>query len=273
TKKDGGVPDNLSAGAATAFERASSIGDHGPQWVELLRRTSNTTDLDLVGAMDAGRETSARWAAGQLVGVEKRKGRAVVEFPAAQDLVGGARGLFARRGEPQLDQGAVRQVRQAEESQVDATWRAYLGNPKGIAVKFRAASGTLRARLDATLRALDDWGKGATNETLIDEAASIVERFAAGVNVEQLTENVVRALGVDLSLADPTTNSIARAVVLRHQDEVLELWEKADLAEPSRLAERLVEAIREDVERVFGQPGVYAGITEILREWAEQEEG
>ena len=93
------------------------------------------------------------------------------------------------------------------------------------------------------------------------------------MNVEQLTENVVRALGVDLSLSDPTTNTIARALVLRHQDEVLDLWEKSDLAEPTRLAERLIEAIREDVERVFGHPGVYSGITEILREWAEQEEG
>ena len=93
------------------------------------------------------------------------------------------------------------------------------------------------------------------------------------MNVEQLTENVVRALGVDLSLSDPTTNTIARALVLRHQDDVLEQWEKSDLAEPSRLAERLIEAIREDVERVFGQPGVYAGISEILREWAEQEDG
>ncbi len=273
SKKDGGVPDNLSAGAATAFERAASVGDHGAQWVTLVRRTSNTTDLDLVGAMDAGRETSARWAAGQLVGTEKRKGRSVVEFPSAQEMVVHERRLFGRKGEPQIDPGAVRLVRQAEESQVDATWRAYLANPKGIAVKFKAASGTLRARLDATLRGLDEWGKSATNDTLIDEAASIVERFAAGVNVEQLTENVVRALGVDLSLSDPTLNSIARALVLRHQDDVLEQWEKSDLAEPTRLAERLIEAIREDVERVFGQPGVYAGISEILREWSEQEEG
>jgi len=74
-------------------------------------------------------------------------------------------------------------------------------------------------------------------------------------------------------MSDPTTNTIARALVLRHQDEVLDLWEKSDLAEPTRLAERLIEAIREDVERVFGHPGVYSGITEILREWAEQEEG
>ena len=98
SKKDGGVPDNLSAGAATAFERAASVGDHGAQWVTLVRRTSNTTDLDLVGAMDAGRETSARWAAGQLVGTEKRKGRSVVEFPSAQEMVVHERRLFGRQG-------------------------------------------------------------------------------------------------------------------------------------------------------------------------------
>ena len=141
TKKDGGVPDNLSAGAATAFERATSVGDHGAQWVTLVRRTSNTTDLDLVGAMDAGRETSARWAAGQLVGKEKRKGRSVVEFPSAQEIVVHERRAFGRRGDPQIDPGAVRQVRLAEESQVDATWRAYLANPKGTAVKFRPPAG------------------------------------------------------------------------------------------------------------------------------------
>ena len=92
-------------------------------------------------------------------------------------------------------------------------------------VTFSRTGKTLyyRGRSLATLRGLDEWTKGATNDTLIDEAASIVERFAAGVNVEQLTENVVRALGVDLSLSDPTLNSIARALVLRHQDEVLEL--------------------------------------------------
>ena len=274
TKKDGGVPDNLSAGAATAFERATSVGDHGAQWVTLVRRTSNTTDLDLVGAMDAGRETSARWAAGQLVGVGEAQGTLgrrvpVRAGPRRRTSAARSAGRATRRSTPapSARSGRPRSRRSTPPGAPTSP------TPRAPRSSSAPSSGTLRARLDATLRGLDEWSKSATNDTLIDEATSIVERFAAGVNVEQLTENVVRALGVDLSLSDPTTNTIARALVLRHQDEVLDLWEKSDLAEPTRLAERLIEAIREDVERVFGHPGVYSGITEILREWAEQEEG
>ena len=272
-KRDGGIPDNLSAGAAEAFERAASMGDSGAQWVEIIRRTVANGDLDVVSALNAARETASKWAGGQLVGKEKLMGKAVVDFPSAQDLVNHERRLFGRSGEPTLDPAAVDRIKKAEESQVDAAWRAYLTNPKGTAVKFKAASLHLRTRLDATARNLDDWASAANSDTLIDEASNIVERFAVGVNVEQLLENVVRAIAMDMALSDATPNSIAKAVVLRHQETVLETWEKADLAEPSRLADRLVEAIREDVDRAFGQPGVYAGISEILRMWAEEEEG
>lgn len=272
-RKDGAVPDHLSAGAADAFERGTSLGDSGAQWVGALRRTITTVDVDLVGAIEAARDTAARWAGGQLAGKQRLRGGRVVDFPNANDLVLRNRRLLGRGVDETPNDAALTAVRDAEASNVDAAWRTYLQNPKGTAVKFKSAAERLRARLDATLRALDDWSQTASNDTLIDEANSIVERFAAGVDIEQLTENVVRAIGTELSIADPTQNSVARAIVNRHQEDVLETWEKADLAEPARLPDRLIDAFRQEVERAFSRPEVYAGITQILRAWAEQDEG
>ena len=223
TKKDGGVPDNLSAGAADGLRARGvrrrprrPVGDARPAHGEHhATSTSSARWTPAARRPRAGRRASwwARRSARDARSSSSRPRRRWSSTSAA---------LFGRRASrrsipaPSARSGRPRSRRStrpgAPTSPTPRAPRSSSGPP----------SGTLRARLDATLRGLDEWSKCATNDTLIDEAASIVERFAAGVNVEQLTENVVRALGVDLSLSDPTTNTIARALVLRHQDEVLE---------------------------------------------------
>ena len=214
--------------------RASS-GDHGAQWVTLVRRTSqHGADLDLVGAMDAGRETSARWAAGQLVGTEKRKGRSVVEFPSAQEMV------------VRTSAGAVRpEGRAADRTRAPSAWSARPRNRRSTPPGARTSPTpraprsssrpppALRARLDATLRARRvEQGR---DQRHVDEAARTVGSIR-GRRGRRAPDRERRAgAGRGAGRRPPVTDRDRPAILRRHQDEILEAWKNPDLAEPTRL--------------------------------------
>jgi hypothetical protein len=272
-KRDGVITDPLSAGASAAFNDGCRLGDAGTNWVDLLSRASTTAETDIFGMLPAARATAAAWAGGQLVGKAKTGGGRAVEFPDSSRLVKTQRsGFLGRKSERVPDPDGIAAFKRAEESQVDTTWRNYLQNPKGPSVKFLTAAGVLRSRLDAVGHSLEQWGQQTNRGIQGDIHSAYAERFG-DPDFKKLLEKVVDQLGRHLGIAEPTLVSVTQQVLRRRQDEILESWKAQDSAEPALLPVRLLDAVKEDVKLAFDEPQVYAGIDQILREWADNIDG
>lgn len=272
--QNGIIPDQLSAGAAAAYEQAARLGEAGTNWIDTLSTAATTAGTDLFGMLAAARLAATKWAGGDLVGKSKTVGGRAMDFPSAAALVHDQRsGLFGRNSGRLPDDEGLRQVRRAEESQVDTTWRNYLQNPKGVSVKFRSAAGVLRNRLDLTLRSLEAWGETANREDVRDRQSDIRDRFALGGEFQQVYDRVIVELGRHFGLANPSAVTVGQEILRRNQAEVVELWKTRDSGDPDLLPIRLREAIGQLVEFAFEQPQVYAGIKQVLQDWAEHEDG
>ena len=74
-KRDGVLPDHLSAGASTAFEKAARYGE-GNGWVLVLKNAvAMQQDADLLPTLVGLREAAAKWKLGQLVALPKTSHR------------------------------------------------------------------------------------------------------------------------------------------------------------------------------------------------------
>lgn len=272
--RGGSIPDTQSAGAAQAFEYATQLGHSGTLWVDTLGKAAEIAETDLIGILQAAKETAASWASAELVDKPKTIKDRVVDFPAAAALVRTERrGFLGRTVERVPDSQGLLQVKRAEESQVDATWRNYLRNPQGTAVKFTTAAGVLRGKVDNVLRALEQWTQHSTSDTRRDRQDDVRDRYAYGPDFEVLYGKAVVELGAQLGIADPTAIRIGRHIVRRRQEEIITSWTEQDSVDPAMLTVRLKDAIRLDVKQAFTQAHVYAGIEQILRDWALVDDG
>ena len=96
-RRDGAIPDALSAGAANAFEYATRLGDGATNWVDLLSKSATTAEMDIVGMLPAAKAAAATWASGQLVGRAKPSSGRPLDFPPASQLVRVQRSGFLDR--------------------------------------------------------------------------------------------------------------------------------------------------------------------------------
>jgi hypothetical protein len=271
---DGSIPDGLSAGAAAAFEQAVRLGDSGPGWIDALSSAATAAGTDLFGMLPAASMAATRWSSGQLLGKPKVQGGRPVDFPNQTTLIRIQReGILGTKRRPVLDPDALRTISRAEESQLDATWRNYLKNPKGTPVRFTAAAGALMRRVEESRKALETWSNTADREDRRDRQADVRDRFMLGPDPRLTFDRVVIELGHQFGLANPTAVTVGREILRRKQADVVDKWKTRDGGEPKALPIRLLEAVREYVESAFEQPTVYTGIRQVLQDWADSDEG
>ena len=273
SKRDGILPDHMSAGAAAALERAARYAD-GTGWVLILKRAiGQRADSDLWPTLVGLRDAAAKWKLGQLVAEAKPRSGVALTFPAATELLDHHRsGFLGMRAEYSLNDDTVTLVRRAEISQVDAAWRSFLKNERGGAVRFRDAADRIRESVAGALASLEEWLDVNSLDTIRNREADVVRRYSSAIDFEQLVAGTVKALAERLEIADATESRVAGYILRQHQGEVLDQWQGRDLAKAALLPIRLVEAIRDEVSRAFRLPGVYAGIERILHDWAELDE-
>ena len=181
-------------------------------------------------------------------------------------------------GRPVPNPDAVRRCRRAEESQVDATWRNYLANPKGTAVKFTRGSADAPGTASSHARAASTSGASrATDDTRDRRGDQYRRAVRGGPELEQLTVERRRALGSDLStLGIPTrTPSLSgrgsSADAGRGRRDLGEVRDLARAGAPRRAGCWRPSARTSSARSA--SPACTPGSRQILREWADQEEG
>jgi hypothetical protein len=272
--RDGAISDQMSAGAAAAFEQAARLGDSSTTWIDAVSNAATAVGTDLFGMLPAARVAATKWAGGSLVGKPKLSGGRAQDLPEASQLVRVQHsGFLGRTSTPVPDDDGIKLLRRAEESHVDTTWRNYLQNPKGPSVKFRNSAGALRSRLDSAIQSLDSWGESNGQDDRRDRHSEVRDRFAMSRDFQQLYDKVVAELGRHFGLANPSEVAVGKEILRRNQADVVEIWKTRDAGEPKMLPVRLLEAVGQLVEFAFDQPQVYAGIKQILQDWAEHEDG
>lgn len=272
-KRDGVLSDHLSAGAAAALEKATRYGE-GNGWVMVLKNSVAVhPDVDILPTLVGIRDAAAKWKLGQLVAPPKTQAGQPMTFPGSGELLLKQRsGFLNMTTEWVPNDDALRRVKHAEESQVDAAWRLFLKNERGGAVRFRDSADRLQETVVGAIASLEEWIILNSTDAIRDRQADVVRRYSSAIDFEQLVANTVKALGERLEIADPTEMQVAHAILKARQGAVLDQWQARDNATVALLPVRLVESIREEVAHAFRRPNVYSGIERILRDWAEQEE-
>ena len=155
-RPEGGVPDSQSAGADVAFARATGLADATGGWTDVALRAATDTDTDFLDAMLGVRRAAQAWGTGELL----TQAPARAQYPDASQLVSKVGSRFSRSKTLRPNSATQAIIRLAEASQINSTWRDYLGNPRGPIVRFRGQAKDLADRLGRVERVLDDWKIG-----------------------------------------------------------------------------------------------------------------
>jgi hypothetical protein len=262
---NGFVPDGLSAGAAPAYEAATRVIGSSTEWISLLKGTAERRKLDVLSLLVAADAATKNWVNGALAGTPRQ----LVQAPTAQDLVEISKGgLFGRKKEAAVSDSGITTLKAHEAGRVDATWRNYLRNTQGPAQRFKDAAVGFQQRLRKTEAALTEWAGDLTESKQKDFEASLQQRLGVVRDLQELTATVIRELGREWGIGEPSNATIGRAVLSKCQDRALERWKEVDQGAPEMLITRLLEAAEPIVSQAFDQPEVYPALGHILREWA-----
>jgi hypothetical protein len=262
---NGSVPDGLSAGAAPAYEAATRVIGSSTEWISLLKGTAERRKLDVLSLLVAADAATKNWVNGALAGTPRQ----LVQAPTAQDLVEISKGgLFGRKKEAAVSDSGVATLKAHEAGRVDATWRNYLRNTQGPAQRFKDAAVGFQQRLRKTEVSLTEWAGDLTESKQKDFEASLQQRLGVVRDLQELTATVIRELGREWGIGEPSNATIGRAVLSKCQDRALERWKEVDQGAPEMLITRLLEAAEPIVSQAFDQPEVYPALGHILREWA-----
>jgi len=238
------------------------------EWISMLKGTAERKKLDVLSLLVAADAATKNWVNGALAGVPRQ----LIAAPTAQDLVDISKGgLFGRKKEAAVSEGGLNALKAHEASRVDATWRNYLRNTQGTAQRFKDAAVGFQQRLRKTNAALADWAAGLTESKQKDFEASLQQRLGVVRDLQELTGTVIRELGREWGIGEPSNATIGRAVLAKCQDRALERWKEVDQGAPEMLIVRLLEAAEPIVSQAFDQPDVYPALGHILREWASPE--
>jgi hypothetical protein len=263
---NGVVPDSLSAGAAPALENATKLIGSSVEWITLMRGIASRRGLDVLSLLAASDAATQNWVNGALAGAARQ----IAPAPQAEQLVSITRGgLLKRSTEVQIDPAGLNQLKAHEAGRVDATWRNYIQNTQGNAQRFKDAAVSFQQRLRQVRASLDEWAEGLSDNKRKDYEAGLAQKLGVVRDLDKLTNDVVRELGREWGIGEPSAAGIGRAVFARCQDQALERWKQNDQGAPEMLIIRLLEAAEPFVSRAFDQPDVYPALGHILREWAE----
>jgi len=263
---NGSVPDSLAAGAAPALEAATRQIGSSTEWITLMKGASSRRGLDVLSLLAASDAATKNWVNGSLAGAA----RPTVPAPQAEQLVSITKGgLFGRKTEAQVDESGLAMLKAHEAGRVDATWRNYIRNTQGNAQRFKDAAVSFQQRLRQVQASLDEWGEGLSDSKQKDYEAGLAQKLGVVRNLTKLTNDVVRELGREWGIGEPSATGIGRGVLARCQDQALDRWKTNDQGAPEMLIVRLLEAAEPIVSRAFDQPDVYPALGHILREWAE----
>ena len=268
-RPEGGIPDSQSAGADVAFARATGLADATGGWTDVALRAATDTDTDFLDVMLGVRHAAQTWGTGELLTQAPPR----AQYPDPSQLVSKVGSRFSRSKTLRPNPATQAIVRQAEASQIDSTWRDYLGNPRGPIVRFRGQAKDLADRLGRVERVLDDWQEMAKETNIAAREASIRERYAYTQNFGALRSGTLRAAAKSLGITDTSAVAVVRAILEASQADVVETWKKSDNLDAQMLPSRLLEPIRNLLARVFDEPDVYVGITQILQRWADEPAG
>jgi len=262
---NGFVPDGLAAGAAPAFETATRVIGSSTEWISLLKGTAERRKLDVLSLLVAADAATKNWVNGALAGTPRQ----LVQAPTAQDLVViNKAGLFGRKKEAVVSDTGITTLKAHEAGRVDATWRNYLRNTQGHAQRFKDAAVGFQQRLRKTEAALTEWAGDLTESKQKDFEASLQQRLGVVRDLQELTATVIRELGREWGIGEPSNARIGVEVLLKCQDRALERWKEVDQGAPEMLITRILEAAEPIVSQAFDQPEVYPALGNILREWA-----
>ena len=262
---NGSVPDGLSAGAMPAYEAATRVIGSNTEWISLLKGTAERRKLDVLSLLVAADAATKNWVNGALAGTRRQ----LVQAPTAKDLVEISKGgLFGRKKEAVVSEGGINTLKAHEAGRVDATWRNYLLNTQGPAQRFKDSAVGFQQRLRKTEAALTEWAADLTESKQKDFEASLQQRLGVVRDLHELTATVIRELGREWGIGEPSNATIGRAVLAKCQDRALERWKEVDQGAPEMLIVRLLEAAEPIVSQAFDQPEVYPALGHILREWA-----
>jgi hypothetical protein len=262
---NGFVPDGLSAGAAPAYEAATRVIGSNTEWISLLKGTAERRKLDVLSLLVAADAATKNWVNGALAGTRRQ----LVQAPTAQDLVKEVKGgLFGQKKEVAVSDSGLATLKAHEAGRVDATWRNYLLNTQGPAQRFKDAAVGFQQRLRKTEVSLTEWAGDLTESKQKDFEASLQQRLGVVRDLQELTATVIRELGREWGIGEPSNATIGRAVLSKCQDRALERWKEVDQGAPEMLITRLLEAAEPIVSQAFDQPEVYPALGHILREWA-----
>ncbi len=268
-KPEGGVSDAQSAGADDAFTQASGLADSTGGWTDVALRAAGDEETDFLHVLLGVRKATQEWQTGELVAPARGK----AAFPDERQLTTPVGGRFSRNKSVRMNGNTQALIRSAEAYQIDATWRAYLQNPRGSVVRFRNLSRDLNDRLARIERVLEDWQEMAKEANLTAREASIRERYAYTQSIGTLRSGALRAAAKSMGITDTSAVNVVRTILMNSQSDVIETWKKSDNLDPQMLPNRLLEPIRNVLSRVFDEPDVYVGITQILQRWADEQAG
>jgi hypothetical protein len=264
----GTVRDELSAGAKSAFEKATRVIDSPADWISLFMSVAERRKVDVLSLLVAADSATKNWVQGGLAGVP----RTLVEAPTAEELVETTSGgLFGRNKVSTVSPKELERLAAHEAGRVDATWRNYLQNTQGTAQRFKDVAVEFQQALRRTDSALTNWAKGLTADKQKDFESNLQQRLGVTRNLQELTGVVVRELGREWGIGEPGNARIGREVLVRCQDRALKRWAELDQGSPEMLIVRLLEAAAPTVSKAFDQPEVYPALGQILREWASPE--
>ena len=266
---DDGIPDTMSAGADAAFVAASGLTDATGGWTDVALRASSDEEEDFLHLLLAVRRAAQAWRIGELVAPERPRS----PLPDDKNLISEKSGLFGRNKVIRMRGTTIEQVKAAEAYQVDQTWRTYLKNPRGSVVRFRSLSKDLEDRLGRIERVLDDWQETSKEANLTAREASLRDRYAYTQTLGVLRSSALRAAAASLGITDTSAVAVVKTILMGSQQDLVEAWRKSDNLDPQMLPSRLLEPIRVLLNKVFDEPDVYVGITQILQRWADEQAG
>jgi hypothetical protein len=248
-----------------AYEAATRVIGSNTEWISLLKGTAERRKLDVLSLLVAADAATKNWVNGALAGTPRQ----LVQAPTAKDLVEISKGgLFGRKKEAVVSEGGINTLKAHEAGRVDATWRNYLRNTQGPAQRFKDSAVGFQQRLRKTEVSLTEWAADLTESKQKDFEASLQQRLGVVRDLHELTATVIRELGREWGIGEPSNATIGRAVLAKCQDRALERWKEVDQGAPEMLIVRLLEAAEPIVSQAFDQPEVYPALGHILREWA-----
>ncbi len=263
---NGVVQDGMSAGASVALENATKLIGSSVEWISLMRGIASRKGLDVLSIIAASDEAAKKWVNSSLAGPVRQTSLE----PTADKLVSiKTIGRFRKTTTAELDQEELGKLKAHEAARVDAAYRSYIRNTQGPAQRFKDAAVSFQARLHQVQASLFEWSESLSESKQKDDEAGLAQKLGVVRDLKKLTNDVVRELGREWGIGEPSAAGIGRAVLARCQDRALERWKQNDQGSPEMLIIRLLEAAEPIVSRAFDQPNVYPALGHILREWAE----